>query len=62
MEKKLAIKSCGSGYPTKNSKIISIFLALLAKNKILNAFLLKIITQPNLLIFNYLLHIPTSKC
>jgi len=62
MVKKLAIKSYGSGCLIRNSKIKTSFLAVLAKNKNLNTFLLKIITHPNLLVFKYLSHIQTSKC
>jgi hypothetical protein len=39
MVKKLAIKSFGSGYLTKNSKILSLFsLILVLKNKISSIF------------------------
>ena len=62
MVKKQAIKNYGSGYLTKNSKIKTSFLAVLANNKILNVFLLRITTHYNSLIFNYLSYIQTSKC
>jgi len=62
MVKKLAIKSYGSGCLIRNSRIKTSFLAILAKNKILNTFLLKIITHSNILIFNYLSYIQTYKC
>jgi len=62
MVKKLAIKSCGNGYLIRNNKIKTSFLAVLAQNKILNTFLLEIITHSNALIFNNLPYIQTSKC
>jgi hypothetical protein len=62
MAKKLAIKSCGSGYPIKNNKIKTSFLAVFIENKILNTFLQEIIAHSNSLIFNNLSYIQTSKC
>ena len=62
MVKKLAIKSYGSGYLIRNNKIKTSFLAVLAQNKILNTFLLEIITHSNVLNFNYLSYMQTYKC